>query len=80
MTSENLDISTENYPPAIYANTLGDTNTLGDAVQVPILRYFEVCSVRTKMPSSDKVMPHDQTHWLKTLIFTPLQFIKAVDQ
>ena len=72
--SENLDISTENYPPppAIYANTLGD------AVQVPILRYFEVCSVRTKMLSSDKVMPHDQTHWLKTLIFTPLQFIKAV--
>ena len=32
-------------------------------------------SVRTKMPSSDKVMPHDQMHWLKTLIFTPLQCI-----
>ena len=35
-------------------------------------------SVRTKMLPSDKVMPHDQMHWLKTLIFTPLQFIKAV--
>ena len=35
-------------------------------------------SVRTKMPSSDKVMPHDQMHWLKALIFTHLQFIKAV--
>ena len=35
-------------------------------------------SVRTKMPSSDRVMPHDQTHWLKTLIFTPLRFNKAV--
>ena len=35
-------------------------------------------SVRTKMPSSDKAMLHDQIHWLKTLIFTPLQFIKAV--
>ena len=35
-------------------------------------------SVRTKIPSSDKVMPHDQTHWLKTLIFTPLRFNKAV--
>ena len=34
--------------------------------------------VRTKMPSSDKVMPHDQIHWLKTQIFTPLRFIKAV--
>ena len=31
-----------------------------------------------KMPSSSKVMPHDQTHWLKTLIFTPLGFNKAV--
>ena len=30
------------------------------------------------MPSSDNVMPHDQMHWLKTLIFTHLQFIKAV--
>ena len=30
------------------------------------------------MPSSDKVVPHDQMHWLKTLIFTPLQFIKTV--
>ena len=30
------------------------------------------------MPSSDKVMPHDQMHWLKTLIFTHLRFIKAV--
>ena len=29
--------------------------------------------VRTKMPSFDKVM-----HWLKTLIFTYLRFIKAV--
>ena len=27
-------------------------------------------SVRTKMPSSDKVMSHDQKHWLKTPIFT----------
>ena len=35
-------------------------------------------SVRTKMPSSDKDMPHDQMHWLKTLIFTHLRFIKAV--
>ena len=35
-------------------------------------------SVRTKMPSSDKVMPQDEMHWLKTLIFTHLQFIKAV--
>ena len=34
-------------------------------------------SVRTKMPSSDKVMSHDQKHWLKTPIFTHLQFIKA---
>ena len=32
-------------------------------------------SVRTKKPSSDKSMPHDQMHWLKTLIFTPLRFI-----
>ena len=23
-------------------------------------------------------MPHDQVHWLKTLIFTRLRFIKAV--
>ena len=30
-------------------------------------------SVRTKMPSSFKVMPHDQMHWLKTLIFTHLR-------
>ena len=30
------------------------------------------------MPSFDKVMPHDQMHWLKTLIFTHLRFIKAV--
>ena len=30
------------------------------------------------MPSPDKVMPHDQMHWLKTLIFTHLRFIKAV--
>ena len=29
------------------------------------------------MPSSDKGMPHDQMHWLKTLIFTHLRFIKA---
>ena len=32
-------------------------------------------SVRTKMPSSDKAMPHDQMHWLKILIFTHLRFI-----
>ena len=32
-------------------------------------------SFRTKMPTSDKVMPHDQMHWLKTLIFTHLLFI-----
>ena len=30
------------------------------------------------LPSSDKLMPHDQMHWLKTLIFTPLRFIKVV--
>ena len=30
------------------------------------------------MPSLGKVVPHDQVHWLKTLIFTHLQFIKAV--
>ena len=30
------------------------------------------------MLSSGKVRPHDQMHWLKTLIFTHLQFIKAV--
>ena len=53
--SEKFDIPSENYPP-IFANTLCD------AVQVPLLRYFEACSVRTKMPSSDKVMPHDQRH------------------
>ena len=35
-------------------------------------------SVRTKMPSYDNVMPHAQTHWLKTLTFTPLRFHKAV--
>ena len=35
-------------------------------------------SVRTKMLLSDKCMPHDQIHWLKTLIFTSLRFIKAV--
>ena len=35
-------------------------------------------SVRTKMASSDKVMPHDQMHWFKTPIFTPLRFITAV--
>ena len=35
-------------------------------------------SVRTKVPSPDKVMPHDQMHLLKTLIFTHLRFIKAV--
>ena len=35
-------------------------------------------SVLTKMLSSDKVMSHDQMHWLKTPIFTHLQFIKAV--
>ena len=29
----------------------------------------------SKKPSSDKTMPHDQMHWLKTLIFTSLQFI-----
>ena len=32
-------------------------------------------SVRTNMLSSDKAMPHDQMHWLKTMISTPLQFI-----
>ena len=30
------------------------------------------------LPSSDKLMPHDQMHWLKTLIFRPLRFIKVV--
>ena len=30
------------------------------------------------LPSSDKLMPHDQMHWLKTLIFTPLRFIMVV--
>ena len=35
-------------------------------------------SVRTKMPSSDKVITQDEMHWLKTLIFTHLRFIKAV--
>ena len=30
------------------------------------------------MTSSDKDMPHDQMHWLKTLILTHLRFIKAV--
>ena len=30
------------------------------------------------LPSSDKLMPHDQMHLLKTLIFTPLRFIKVV--
>ena len=35
-------------------------------------------SLRTKIPPSDKVIPHDQMHWLKTLIFTHLPFIKAV--
>ena len=30
------------------------------------------------MQPSDKVMPRDQMHCLKTLIFTHLQFIKAV--
>ena len=30
------------------------------------------------MPSSDKVMPHDQMHWLKTLILSHLRLIKAV--
>ena len=30
------------------------------------------------MPSLGKVMLHDQMHWLKTLIFTHLQLIKAV--
>ena len=30
------------------------------------------------MLSSDKVMPHDQMHLLKTLVFTHLRFIKAV--
>ena len=34
--------------------------------------------VRTKMPPSNKVMPYAQMHWLKTLIFTHLRFIKAV--
>ena len=42
------------------------------------LMEFLNASVRTKMPSSNKVMPHDQMHWLKTLIFTHLRFIKAV--
>ena len=35
-------------------------------------------SFRTKMPTSDKVMPHDQMHWLKTLIFTHLLFIYLI--
>ena len=35
-------------------------------------------SVKTKMLSTDSVMPHDHMHWLKTLIFTHLRFIKAV--
>ena len=30
------------------------------------------------MPSSDKVMPHYQMDWLKTLIFTHLRLIQAV--
>ena len=51
--------------------------------------------LRTKRPSSDKVMPHDQMHWLKTLfshicdslrllpvinIITPIILIKGVHQ
>ena len=46
----------------------------------PLKEFNEIlnASVRTKMPSPDKVMPHDQMHWLKTLIFTHLRFIKAV--
>ena len=36
---------------------------------------FLNASVRTKKLSSDKAMPHDQMHWLKTLIFTPLRFM-----
>ena len=42
------------------------------------LMEFLHASVRTKKPSSNKVMPHDQMHWLKTLIFTHLRFIRAV--
>ena len=30
------------------------------------------------MPSYDNVMPHAQTHWLKTLIFTHLRVHKVV--
>ena len=33
---------------------------------------FLNASVRTKMPSSETVMPHDQMHWFKTLIFTQI--------
>ena len=35
-------------------------------------------SVRTKMPSSDKVMPHAQMHRLLALIFTHLRFMNSV--
>ena len=34
--------------------------------------------LRIKLLLSYKVMPHDQTHWLKTLFFMPLRFNKAV--
>ena len=34
--------------------------------------------VRTKILSSYKVMPHDQMHRLKTPMFTPLRFVKAI--
>ena len=42
-------------------------------------KNFE-CHCKNKNASSDKVMPHDQMHWLKTMIFTHSRFNKAVDQ